>query len=352
MKRRNRQIILNTILHEGGMSRTELAQATELSPSTVSVLVSELLEEELLVETGVTISTGGRSRIEVAINRNYGIIGVVEIGRNGASLHLFDMALERMTDVQLASHYITGNELLIAITAAVFEHCGGEKLRAGRLAGLGLLFQEDMQSGEFNVMYSTSLSSATISLREALLTQFRIPVTEEYTQVYSMANALAQAENTPAKNSAYISIGERVLAGITLEGQPLTLREGARTDITPLFQSIGENLPSLTAAEEITIQTEEQTLPALRQAQGWLALLAQQLAVTVAMLCTLFPLEAVLLSGMPARCTGFVDVVRGLVTRSLAPREAPAIQAVQPAACGQDAVIAAKIRQTVLCCGV
>ena len=45
VKRRNRQVIIQTILENDGLSRVEIAQRTELSPSTVSTLVAELIGE-------------------------------------------------------------------------------------------------------------------------------------------------------------------------------------------------------------------------------------------------------------------------------------------------------------------
>lgn len=105
---------------------------------------------------------------------------------------MFDMCLNRCNGKVLSESYLSGNELLVAITAAVFELFDSASLHAGKVAGFGLLFQEDMKASEFNVMYSTGFSSASISLREALITQFRVPVTEEYSQVYTVSRALEQ----------------------------------------------------------------------------------------------------------------------------------------------------------------
>ena len=52
MKKQNRRVLLQTVLEHESLSRIEIANLTELSPSTVSGLVSELLEEGLLVESG------------------------------------------------------------------------------------------------------------------------------------------------------------------------------------------------------------------------------------------------------------------------------------------------------------
>ena len=248
MKRRNREMLIRTILEKGELSRIELAHETQLSPSTVSALVGELLEEGILAESGQRAITAGRSRTALDINTEYGCIAVVNIGRKGASLDLFDMCLNRCNGKMLSESYLSGNELLVAITAAVFELFDSASLHAGKVAGFGLLFQEDMKASEFNVMYSTGFSSASISLREALITQFRVPVTEEYPQVYTVSRALEQRENVEAENTAHIAIGERVLASITLSGRPLPLREGMCSDVTPMLCGDALVLPALKAA--------------------------------------------------------------------------------------------------------
>lgn len=51
MKRRNREMLIRTILEKGELSRIELAHETQLSPSTVSALVGELLEEGIILTT-------------------------------------------------------------------------------------------------------------------------------------------------------------------------------------------------------------------------------------------------------------------------------------------------------------
>ena len=63
VKRRNRQVIIQSILENDGLSRVEIAQKTELSPSTVSTLVSELIGEGVLAESGSHTTTAGRSPV-------------------------------------------------------------------------------------------------------------------------------------------------------------------------------------------------------------------------------------------------------------------------------------------------
>lgn len=56
------------------------------------------------------------------------------------------MCLNRCNGKVLSESYLSGNELLVAITAAVFELFDSASLHAGKVAGFGLLFQEDMKA--------------------------------------------------------------------------------------------------------------------------------------------------------------------------------------------------------------
>lgn len=272
MKKRNRQLVIEKILQNGGLSRIEIAQQTELSPSTVSSLVNELLEEGLLKESGVQITTAGRSRRELTINGDYGNIVVVEISRKGIYLSYFDMALKVKESKVLLEQYISGNELLSIIVNGIYS-CFEEDDKNGRmLSGIGLLFQEDMQSSDFNVMYSTGFASASISLKEALMTQFKVPVIEEYSQTYTVTKAMAAQTDYKDRNSAHIAVGTNIVAGVTIKGKILPIKENFCENAKPLLE--GQN----------------STINSIESQQKYLGQI-------IALLCIMFPLDTVFLSG-------------------------------------------------------
>jgi predicted NBD/HSP70 family sugar kinase len=68
LKSLNRQIILNHIRKYKEISRTDLAKYTRLSPTTVSVIIAELLEKEIIREIRVGESSGGRKPVVYGIN--------------------------------------------------------------------------------------------------------------------------------------------------------------------------------------------------------------------------------------------------------------------------------------------
>ena len=70
VKRKNRQTVVNSLIENNGLSRVEIAQKTELAPSTVSTLVTELIGDGILIEAG-SIGTAGRSRTVLTVNPEF-----------------------------------------------------------------------------------------------------------------------------------------------------------------------------------------------------------------------------------------------------------------------------------------
>lgn len=66
-----RHLILNIISHLGPISRTELTELTDYRPASVSDIIKELLDEQLIQETG-SVSVGhGRKRTMLEINKGH-----------------------------------------------------------------------------------------------------------------------------------------------------------------------------------------------------------------------------------------------------------------------------------------
>lgn len=78
VKRINRSVLLRLLRRQGGQSRAQLASASGLTKSTVSLLVRELLEEGWLTESSTSAALGlGRPSTPLCIDdRNRAMVGV------------------------------------------------------------------------------------------------------------------------------------------------------------------------------------------------------------------------------------------------------------------------------------
>jgi predicted NBD/HSP70 family sugar kinase len=94
---------LRLLFLEGPLTRGELGQSTGLSSGSVTGLTSALLEEGLIVEAGQEESEGGRPRMMLRVNPEFGALIGVEVGETGIKIEGFDLRLRMAgaTDVGL-----------------------------------------------------------------------------------------------------------------------------------------------------------------------------------------------------------------------------------------------------------
>lgn len=71
VRRRNRAAILRHINDRGPSSRKDLAEVLGLTPAAVTQICTDLMEEGILIETGIDVRTGGAGRRKVLLDLNY-----------------------------------------------------------------------------------------------------------------------------------------------------------------------------------------------------------------------------------------------------------------------------------------
>ncbi|MGX5681430.1 ROK family transcriptional regulator [Schumannella luteola] len=96
VRQRNRSQALRSIVLSGQTSRAELARECGLSVASVTNLVSELMEEGLVVEAGSVASSGGRPVTLLAPNPFGAYFLGADVGERGVAVELFDLSMTRV----------------------------------------------------------------------------------------------------------------------------------------------------------------------------------------------------------------------------------------------------------------
>lgn len=103
VKAHNLRAILLSLLHEGSISRVELAEITSLSTTTVTNLISELLEQGIVIEEGLEETTGRRR-----VGRPRTALHLVADARFAVGVHI-GIGLFRVTVTDLFAEMICSN---------------------------------------------------------------------------------------------------------------------------------------------------------------------------------------------------------------------------------------------------
>lgn len=231
VKINNTAQVLKCILKQEQISRIEIAERTNLSPSTVTQAVSHLLEKGVIEEVRTGKSTGGRKPILLEICPECGRIITVEVKRNGIMAESYELDGSCNTREILCGYMLTGNRLLDAIAAFVEKNKKFAAEKNTKIIGIGLLCQDDIPAYDLMTEFSTSLSSDLIRLDIALATRCNVPVRMELLNRYSLDFYL-KAEDASCEDYAYVNIGERITASFVIHKTPVQSPNGQIFDIS------------------------------------------------------------------------------------------------------------------------
>jgi predicted NBD/HSP70 family sugar kinase len=93
LRRENRSAVLWSLYFNRPRSRQDLSTATGLSPASVTNVTRELLNEGIVTEAGSQDSDGGRPRMLLEVDPDYGFVVGVDVGETRVQVGLYDLTL-------------------------------------------------------------------------------------------------------------------------------------------------------------------------------------------------------------------------------------------------------------------
>jgi N-acetylglucosamine repressor len=228
----NRNLVLN-VLRTGAASRAEVVRTTGLSPATVSLIVSELIESGLVIEVGGGKSSGGRPPLVLRLDdeRNYAV--GVKLMRHVISVAVTDVRAEVVYSevVGLPSAEREPGPVLDALCGVVEEATNkagvGLDLVVG--VGVGLAGLVDAETGVCR--YSPSFGWSNVPVAAPIAERLGRPVL-----VDNDVNTLTVAEQWFGRGHGVddfvvVTVGEGVGAGVVVDGQLYRGAKGAAGEI-------------------------------------------------------------------------------------------------------------------------
>ncbi|SNX54989.1 ROK family transcriptional regulator [Thermoanaerobacterium sp. RBIITD] len=220
LKEKNKKCILKLLLNDGPLSRTEISQRVGLSMTAVSDLVEELLNEKILIESGMGSSTGGRRPVMLEINTKNGYVATLKILRDKLICILFDFNLNKGIEKEIEFDYFDLPFLQKIIKELIKDLERDLKVEKRKIYGIGICINSDLKEFNLKGVLSTSISSGYLTLSQALSYELGIPVIEE-NEIYlkSMAEYLSLGINN---NLAYIDINNEIQSSVILNGRRIS----------------------------------------------------------------------------------------------------------------------------------
>lgn len=219
----NIAVVADTLRRYQPISRVDLADRTHLGRSTVSGIITAMLDRGLVREVGSAESKGGRKAILVELASDARLIAVARLGPRAAALGLCDLSGRLVVRQRRGlPHPLEPGTLLRQVLVWLDElrqeHAGGRPLVCASVAVPGIVYPADG-----SVVTSYLLEWHGVPVTPALAEGLGVPVLVE-----SEANAFAlgKAAAHPAASSLVgVTLGPSIAAGLVLGGR---IHHGAR----------------------------------------------------------------------------------------------------------------------------
>jgi len=226
-----------------GISRSDLADKMGLTRAAVSLIVNDLLANEVVKEAESRLARSGRPPVALEINRGRGLVGAVDMGATHLSIALADFTARILQEVEYPFEIKDGPEACLAqVDQYLKQLLSNQGLSKSNLAAVGLGVPGPVIT-EAGIVVAPPIMPGwdRFPIRATLEKLWGCPVTLNNDAELGALGEWAYGAGRGEKNIAYIKVGSGIGAGLILNQQIYEGTTGAAGEIGHL--TIDENGP-------------------------------------------------------------------------------------------------------------
>jgi predicted NBD/HSP70 family sugar kinase len=221
LRRENRAAVLWSLYLTQSGSRQELSAATGLSPASVTNVVRELIDEGIVIETGLAESDGGRPRAMLGMNPEYGYVIGVDIGETRTRVELFDLAMTERAQVEYPLGRAAEHDVDVVvgqIASGLDTVLADSGVNADKVLGVGVGVPGIIEQGPEVLVHGQTYGWDAVPLQRLLRAHTGLPLWFD-----NGAKTMGQAElwfgaGRGARNAIVVLIGSGVGASLISGG--------------------------------------------------------------------------------------------------------------------------------------
>lgn len=221
-RRINRALVLEKLKFFDGLSRAELARQLGLSKITISEIVSDLIEEELIEETGEGKATraGGRKPILLRLNSSWHRVVGLDIGLTNTVIALGGLKGERVVQLRSSTSQRHDTEGILGqieeLLTVILER---GNLKKDKLAGIGISIRGLIDGQTGTIAFSPALDWKDVPFRDLVEQRLGVPTTlDNCTRVMAFGEKWHERSND-IKNIFYVNVGYGIGSAIVMNGR-------------------------------------------------------------------------------------------------------------------------------------
>ncbi|KIH70656.1 ROK family transcriptional regulator [Salinicoccus roseus] len=217
VKKENKGLVLDTIMQHTPISRAEIANRTSLNKGTVSSLVSDLIEEKMIYESGPGESSGGRRPVILHFNQMAGCSIGIDLGVNYILGVLTDLSGNILLEKYVEHEHESYNYIMDQVISIIDHLIEEQPDTPYKVIGIGIGIPGAVNT-EGGIMFAPNLNWENREIRTSLEQRYNLPIIIE-----NEANAGCYGEKKygvgkRSNHILYISIGVGIGIGMMLNG--------------------------------------------------------------------------------------------------------------------------------------
>jgi len=217
VKKGNKSLVLDTIKNKSPISRATIATETGLNKGTVSSLVSDLIDDHLIYESGPGESSGGRRPVMLLFNEAAGYSIGIDIGVNYLLGILTDLNGNIQQEKVISFNNLSYEEIEQKLFETIDHLSNSAPESPYGIIGIGVGVPGTVDKNG-NILLAPNLDWKNINLKAVLESKYNLPAVIE-----NEANAGAYGEKKfgvgkDFTNIIYVSAGIGIGVGLILNG--------------------------------------------------------------------------------------------------------------------------------------
>lgn len=178
IKKMNTRNILNIIRKKGPISRSEIAELTELTPATISNITGELIDNNLIVEGESGDSSGGRKPIMLRIRCDYYRVVGIYLGSRKIKIIASDLMANSKykKEIRYTKERVTPEEVKEIISKEVKGIIDKYKDKGKKVVGIGIGIHGLVDTEKGISVFAPNLYWKNVKIKEIFEKEFDIPV--------------------------------------------------------------------------------------------------------------------------------------------------------------------------------
>ncbi len=218
VKKNNTSLVFRTITQQEPLSRADIAQDSGLNKATVSSLVNELLEKQLVYESGPGESSGGRRPVLLHYNQSAGYSIGIDIGVNYILGVVTDLKGNIINEQKLSMKDSAFEDVLNRVKKMVYTLMEPLPQSPYGVVGIGIGIPGIVDK-QGSILLAPNLGWKNCQIKQQIEEEFNIPVIVE-----NEANAGAYGEKQFGVGKSfndiiYVSVGIGIGVGLILNNQ-------------------------------------------------------------------------------------------------------------------------------------